>query len=197
MMWDERYSDENYVYGTAPNTFLAEHVQMLQGPVLSVAEGEGRNAVFMASRGLDVLGVDGSAVGLAKARQLAQRHGVTIRVEQADLASYVPPEATFGAVVSIFGHLPGQALKRLHALVERALRPGGIFLLESYSKAQIDRDTGGPKNLNMLVAREDIEQEFQACEILLSQEIEREVIEGQFHTGMAGVVQFIARKKAA
>ncbi|MBV5324178.1 MAG: class I SAM-dependent methyltransferase, partial [Rhodospirillaceae bacterium] len=83
-MWDERYAVEEYVYGTEPNAFLAENAGLLCGPVLSLAEGEGRNAVFLASLGLDVLGVDGSAVGLAKARRLAGAQGVSIRAEKAD-----------------------------------------------------------------------------------------------------------------
>lgn len=194
-MWDERYADKDYVYGTEPNAFLAEHVGLLKGPVLSLAEGEGRNAVFMAGRGLDVLGVDGSAVGLEKAQNLARNRGVALRTEQVDLATYEPPVQAFGAVVSIFAHLPSPLRKRLHELVEQSLVPGGIFLLEGYSKNQIHRDTGGPGNLEMLLAREDIEREFPGCEVLLSQEIEREVVEGKAHNGMASVVQFIARKR--
>ena len=96
-MWDERYAAEEYVYGTEPNAFLKEHAQRLAGPVLSVAEGEGRNAVFLASLGLEVLGVDGSAVGLAKARRLAEAKGVSIDTLVVDLADYEPPAAAFGS----------------------------------------------------------------------------------------------------
>lgn len=194
-MWDERYADKDYVYGTEPNAFLAEHIGLLKGPVLSLAEGEGRNAVFMARHGLDVLGVDGSAVGLEKAQNLARSRGVTVRTELVDLAIYTPPVETFGSVVSIFAHLPSALRQRLHGLVEQSLVPGGIVLLEGYSKKQIHRDTGGPGNLDMLLSREDIELEFPGCEVLLSQEIEREVIEGKAHNGLASVVQFIARKR--
>lgn len=194
-MWNQRYASGEFVYGTEPNSFLKEHASLLTGPVLSLAEGEGRNAVFLASLGLDVLGVDGSEVGLAKAQQLAASRGLVIRTEVADLATYEPPENSFGSVISISAHLPTEIRKRLHRLVERALRPGGIMLLEAYSKAQITRDTGGPKDPDMLMAREDLEREFPNCELILSQEIEREVVEGQFHTGLASVVQFIARKR--
>ena len=194
-MWDERYADKDYVYGTEPNAFLAEHIGLLKGPVLSLAEGEGRNAVFMARHGLDVLGVDGSAVGLEKAQNLARSRGVTVRTELVDLAIYTPPVETFGSIVSIFAHLPSALRQRLHGLVEQSLVPGGIVLLEGYSKKQIHRDTGGPGNLDMLLSREDIELEFPGCEVLLSQEIEREVIEGKAHNGLASVVQFIARKR--
>ncbi|QKH37879.1 class I SAM-dependent methyltransferase [Achromobacter pestifer] len=194
-MWDERYAVDEYVYGTEPNAFLAENAGLLSGPVLSLAEGEGRNAVFLASLGLDVLGVDGSAVGLAKARRLAAAKGVSIRTETADFAEYEPPPESFGAVVSIFAHTPSHVRRRLHRLAELSLQPGGIILLEAYRKAQFGRGTGGPPDPDMLMARADLEQDFLNCQVLLSREIERDVVEGIFHTGPACVVQFIARKK--
>ena len=194
-MWDQRYATDEFMYGTEPNTFLAEHAQRLVGPVLSLAEGEGRNAVYLASLGLDVLGVDSSAVGLAKAQRLAAANGTTIQTEVVDLTRYTPPPQAFGSVISIFAHLPSEDRKRLHRVVENALKPGGIMLLEGYSQAQLAYGTGGPKDLNMLLTRADIESEFPHCEILLSREIEREVIEGQLHTGMASVVQFVGRKR--
>ncbi|HEY5703945.1 MAG TPA: class I SAM-dependent methyltransferase [Terrimicrobiaceae bacterium] len=195
-MWNQRYSSDEFAYGTEPNSFLAQNANILIGPVLSLAEGEGRNAVFLASLGLDVLGVDGSEVGLAKAQKLATSRGLVIRTEVADLATYEPPENFYGSVVSISAHLPSDIRKRLHRLVERCLKPGGIILLEAYTKAQVARNTGGPKDLDMLMARMDLEKEFPNCEPILSQEIERDVIEGKFHTGLASVVQFIARRKA-
>ncbi|MBI3885303.1 MAG: class I SAM-dependent methyltransferase [Opitutae bacterium] len=194
-MWDQRYQGDEFAYGTEPNSFLQQNAGLLAGPVLCLAEGEGRNAVFLASLGLDVLGVDGSAVGLAKARKLAAAKGVVIRTEVADLATYAPPENFFGSVVSIWAHLPGRLRQRLHRLAEHSLRPGGIVLLEAYAKAQFARTTGGPGDLDRLMAREEIEQEFPQCEPILSREIEREVVEGKYHTGLASVVQFIAKKK--
>lgn len=194
-MWNERYSAEEYIYGTEPNAFLAEHAKMLVGPVLSLAEGEGRNAVFLASLDLDVLGVDNSEVGLAKARKLAESRGVNIRTEVVDLAQYEPPADAFGAVVSIFAHLPSSLRARLYPLVEQSLKPGGIFLLEAYSKKQIERNTGGPKDVDMLMSASDLESAFPNCEVVLLREMEREVVEGTFHTGVASVVQFLGRKK--
>jgi hypothetical protein len=196
-MWNERYSGDHYVYGTEPNAFLVEYRHLLRGPVLSLAEGEGRNAVFMASLGLAVLGVDSSAVGLAKALKLAESRGVGIRIEVADLADYEPPVNTFGSVVSIFAHLPGEVRKRLHRRVEQSLRPGGIVLLEAYTPAQLARSTGGPKDPDLLMSRVELEREFSNCEVLVSREIERDVIEGEFHTGQASVVQFLAKKGGA
>jgi len=195
-MWNERYASEEFVYGTEPNAFLAEHAGLLSSTVLSLAEGEGRNAVFMASLGLQVLGVDSSDVGLAKAQKLAALKGVSIQTEIADLTTYTPPTNSFGSVVSIFAHLPSQTRKRLYPLISQALKPGGVIIMEGYSKAQLDRNTGGPKDIDMLLTPIDIEQAFPSFEVILSREIEREVIEGAFHTGLASVVQFIGRKKA-
>ena len=194
-MWNQRYAGEDFAYGTEPNSFLVQHAHLITGPVLSLAEGEGRNAVYLASRGLDVLGVDASDVGLAKAQRLAAAKGVRIRTEVADLATYEPPENHFGSVISISAHLPSDARERLYPLVERSLKPGGIILLEAYAKAQLSRNTGGPKDPDMLMSSAYLEEQFPQCETILSREIEREVIEGKFHTGMAFVVQFIARKQ--
>lgn len=194
-MWDQRYDRDEYLFGMEPNGFLHENSHLLAGPVLSLGEGEGRNAVYLAGLGLDVLGVDASAVGLAKARQLATARNVAIRTDVVDLEEYVPPEETFGAVVSIFAHLPSQARKRLHAAVERSLKPGGIVLLEWYGQQQLARNTGGPRNIDMLVTGAMIEQDFPNCEVVLVREVDREVREGVAHTGMASVVQYIGRRK--
>lgn len=194
-MWNQRYASDDYVYGSEPNSFLAEHADILVGPVLSLAEGEGRNAVFLASLGLKVHGVDGSEVGLAKAQALAISKGVEIQTEVADLRIFEPPANFYGSVISISAHLPSTIRNRLYPLVERSLKADGILLLEAYSEDQIVRDTGGPKDLDMLMTRAKVEHEFSNCEPILSQEIEREVCEGKYHTGMASVVQFIARKK--
>lgn len=193
--WDERYGSDDFVYGTEPNTFLAEYAGQLVGPVLSLAEGEGRNAVYLASLGLEVLGVDQSRVGLAKAQRLASLRGVTIRTEVVDLATYSPPEGAFGSVVSIFGHLPSRVRRALYERVEQSLRPGGLVLFEAYTKAQLGRGTGGPPDPDWLPSRAEVESEFPHCEPILSREIEREVVEGQFHTGLAAVVQFFGRKR--
>jgi cyclopropane fatty-acyl-phospholipid synthase-like methyltransferase len=195
-MWNQRYDRDGFAYGTEPNSFLVQNAKILIGPVLCLAEGEGRNAIFLASLGFEVLGVDGSEVGLAKAQKLAASRGLAIQTEVADLATYEPPQNSYGSVVSISAHLPSKNRKRLHRLVERCLKPGGIMLLEAYTKAQLARNTGGPKDPDLLMSRVDIEKEFPNCEPIHSQEIEREVIEGAFHTGLASVVQFLARKRA-
>jgi len=195
-LWNERYAAAKYFYGTEANTFLVENAHLLAGPVLSLAEGEGRNAVFIASRGLPVLGVDCSEVGLEKAKALANSRRVVIETELVDLADYQPPERHFGSVVSIFAHLPGLIREKLCPLIEKSLKPNGILLLEAYSENQLPKTTGGPKDIDMLMSIEKLRKEFPNLRPILLREIEREVYEGEGHTGMASVVQFIARNKA-
>lgn len=192
--WDQRFAQERFFYGTEPNGFLAEQAGLLTGPVLSVGEGEGRNAVFLASLGLDVLGVDGSAVGLAKAEKLATERGVKIRTQVADLATFEPQAQHYGAVVSIFTHLPVPVRQALAPRLEAGLRPGGLLVLEAYSEQQMTRNTGGPKDLDMLMTVDKLQAEFPGLKPLLLHEVEREVREGEGHTGMAWVVQFIGKK---
>ncbi|MBS1209941.1 MAG: SAM-dependent methyltransferase [Proteobacteria bacterium] len=194
-MWNKRYASTEYVYGTEPNAFLAEHAHRLSGPVLSLAEGEGRNAVFLAGLGLRVLGVDSSDVGLRKAHALAATRQVTIETEVADLAHFTPAPSQYGAVVSIFAHLPGTLRERLYPLIEESLLPGGLVLMEAYTEEQLAYGTGGPKDVDLLMSVAKIEQGFPGLEPVLLRRVEREVREGLFHTGLASVVQFIGRKK--
>lgn len=142
--WDQRYDTGHYIYGTAPNEFLAAHAGLIpKGRVLCLAEGEGRNAAFLAGLGHDVVGVDHSAVALAKARRLCEERGVRVELIEGDLGTFDPGEAAWDGIVSSFCHVPGDVRKRLHARVARALRPGGVLLLEAYSPAQLGRTTGG------------------------------------------------------
>jgi len=193
--WDERFAGDDYVFGTAPNDFLVEQSGLLRSPVLSLGEGEGRNAVFLASKGHDVHAVDSSAVGLSKAQSLARSRGLDIRTILMDLADYEPPDGHYEAVVSIFAHLPSTVRQQLYPRVTRCLKPGGILLIEAYAEAQISRDTGGPKDLDMLMSIGKIQQELPGFESLFLREVERDVCEGHGHTGAACVVQFIGRRK--
>ena len=194
--WNKRYAAHAYLYGTEANTFLIENVDLLRNPVLSLSEGEGRNAVFMASRGLRVLGVDCSEVGLQKAQALAKSRGVAIETELVDLAEFEPMENSYGSVVSISAHLPSSVRNRLYPLIERALEPGGILLLEAYTEAQLARDTGGPKSIDTLMSVEKLLREFPNLEPIVARELDREVREGEGHTGIGSVVQFIARRRS-
>jgi len=194
--WNERYARPEYLYGTEPNAFLAEHCGILRGPVLSLSEGEGRNAVFLASHGLEVVGVDVSRVALEKAKELATSRGVEIQTVLADLSTFTPQENHYGSVVSISAHLPSAIRDRLYPLVERSLKPDGMLILEAYSENQLSRDTGGPKDADMLMTVDKLRREFPNLEPILLREVEREVSEGEGHTGMASVVQLVARRRA-
>lgn len=196
-MWNDKYRIKDYVYGTEPNAFLKQHCDALQHPVLSLGEGEGRNAVYLARQGFQVVGIDGSEVGLAKAQALAQRHQVTIKTLHANLETYTPEPGKFNSVISVFAHLPKAQRRSLHQRVVAALNPGGIILIVGYSLKQLNFCTGGPRDADMLYTLEEIRNEFSGCEILLAEEVERPVIEGTGHTGMACVIQFIAKKNSA
>jgi len=196
MDWDERYSEPGYAYGETPNDYLVSMVDEIKGKqVLSLAEGEGRNAVYLASKGFDVTAVDSSVVGLMKANELADRKQVGISTEQADLASYEPGIERWDAIISIFCHLPDVIRKQLHLKVIKALRPGGVLILEAYIPKQLEFSTGGPASAGLMMTLDKVTQELQGMELALAQEIERDVIEGKYHNGRAAVLQILARKK--
>lgn len=194
-MWDEKYSVDDYVYGKEPNRFLAERAAELPpGEVLSLAEGEGRNAVYLAGLGFRVTAVDLSPVGLAKAQRLAAEKGVEIETKCADLAHYELGEARWDGIVSIFGHLPPEVRRQVYARIPAALKPGGILLLEAYTPDQMGRGTGGPRSVDLLVTADMLRDELAGLEFLRLEELEREVMEGHGHTGLSAVVQLVARK---
>jgi SAM-dependent methyltransferase len=194
-MWDVRYSAPDYAYGTAPNDFLVSvAAQIPKGTVLSLAEGEGRNAVYLAGLGYKVLGVDASAVGLGKAQRLADERGVTIETRVADLATFnIEPEA-WDAVVSIFCHLPSGIRGSVHRKLVAGLRPGGVLVLEAYTPAQLALKTGGPPTEDMLMTLDKLRTELEGLQFIHARELERDVIEGKFHTGRGAVVQVVAVK---
>jgi SAM-dependent methyltransferase len=193
--WDERYAQSGFIYGTEPNEFLASVADRIPpGPVLTLAEGEGRNSLFLAGLCYEVTAVDQSEVGLAKARRLAEERGLKIATQQADLAEYVIGPGAWTGIASIFCHLPKSIRVPLHAAVVRGLRPGGVFILEAYTPQQVGRGTGGPQSIELLASLDDLKRELAGLEFLHAQELEREVREGQYHTGLASVVQIVARR---
>ncbi|MGM0914596.1 MAG: SAM-dependent methyltransferase [Pseudomonadota bacterium] len=197
-MWDERYNTDDYVYGTEPNDFLREQAALIgEAPkrVLCLADGEGRNGVYLAGLGHWVTSVDASSVGLRKAARLAEHKGVALTTLNADLTEHEFVPASFDAVVSIFCHVPAAGRPHLHRQVIRALKPGGVLILEAYTPEQVHRNTGGPDTPDRTPTAAELDAAFAELDIELSRECEREVIEGRGHTGPGCVVQFIAHKR--
>ncbi|MEZ4701991.1 MAG: class I SAM-dependent methyltransferase [Rhodothermales bacterium] len=195
-MWDERYSTEEYIYGTDPNDFLAEMAGSLPvGQTLCLADGEGRNGVYLAGLGHAVTAVDSSSVGLDKARRLAATRGVEIATVHADLADFSIEPGAWDAVVSIFCHLPGALRRAVHRRVVEGLKPGGVLLLEAYTPDQLRFGTGGPPDVDRLMRLADLKTELDGLTFEVGRELERDVIEGRFHGGRGAVVQVFARKK--
>ena len=193
--WDDRYGTEDYAYGIEPNAFLAARADRIApgGRVLSLGEGEGRNAVFLARKGLRVTGIDGSAVGLAKAQRLAAQYGVQIETVHGDLAS-VPFPTDVDAVVSIFCHLPSMLRRAVHRRAESGLRTGGVVIIELYRPEQLAFGTGGPPVVDLLATLADLREDFSSCTMEEGAEIVRDVVEGRLHTGKAAVLQAVFRK---
>jgi SAM-dependent methyltransferase len=196
--WDNRYAGDDFVFGTAPNDFLRQCADLIPaGPVLCLGEGEGRNAAYLAGRGHAVTAVDQSATGLAKARRLAADRGLPLDTAVADLSDYPIRSGAWAGIVSIFLHLPPELRARVHAQVAAGLLPGGIFVLESYTPAQLAFGTGGPKDPALLPTLAGLRAELAGLDLVIAREVEREVIEGAGHTGRAAVVQVLARRGAA
>jgi SAM-dependent methyltransferase len=192
--WDERYAAPGWTYGTEPNDFLREVAKGLEGPVLCLGEGEGRNAVFLAQQGLDVTAMDASPVGLEKAQRLAAERGVKLTTIAADLNDFALGEAKWGAIVSIWCHLPLALRAKVHRDVVKALKPGGRFVLEAYTPRQLAHGTGGPKTADLLVEPEALRAELAGCTFERLEEKERVVHEGALHEGTSAVVQALAHK---
>lgn len=195
-MWNERYADAFSSYGTEPNDFLKEVAARIpKGPVLCLAEGEGRNAVFLATLGYDVTAVDASEVGLDNAKKLAAEHKVSIKTVVADLAEYEIGDARWAGIVSIWAHLPPAVREPLHAACVTGLRPGGAFVLEAYTPRQLERPgVGGPPNAALLMTADALRRELKGLSFDRCDEVDREVSEGRFHKGPSATVQVVASK---
>ncbi|WP_240695142.1 class I SAM-dependent methyltransferase [Corallincola luteus] len=192
MMWDQEYATEQYVYGKLPNDFLKERYQAIpMGRVLLLAEGEGRNAVFLAKQGYAATAVDISSVGLEKAKKLAEQSAVDIELICEDLATFELGESQWDGIVSIYCHLPPALRQDLYKRIERALKPNGVFLLEGYRPAQLAYKTGGPPVAEMMIAKETLVKELPNLTFSHLEELEREVVEGINHHGVGAVVQAI------
>jgi len=194
--WDRRYGAIDSCYGTEPNAFVAEcSAHLPPGPVLCLGEGEGRNAVFLARRGHAVTAVDQSAVGLAKARQLAARQGVALTTVTADLDTFAITLGAWAGIVATFVHLPPTLRARVHRAAAAGLRPGGGFILEAYHPDQVRHRTGGPVDApELLMTLEDLSADLAGLDLVVAQQQETDLDEGPSHQGRSAVVQVFARR---
>jgi SAM-dependent methyltransferase len=195
--WEGRYAAAEYVFGTEPNYFLKKCKPLLPrtGRVLAVADGEGRNGVWLAEQGLDVVSIDFSPAAQAKARALAEKRGVSLTIEQADVHNWAYPEAAFDVVVEIFTQFstPAERPKKW-AGMRRALKSGGLLIVEGYTPKQIEYGTGGPRQAEHLYTRAMLEEAFgDFADVVIVQE-ELEIWEGDGHGGMSAVIGLTARK---
>lgn len=197
--WDQRYAGADYLFGTEPNRFLLSQRARLRPGMraLALADGEGRNGVWLAEQGLDVVAVDSSSVALAKARALAQARGVKIAFAHVDLRTWAWPENAFDVIVAIFIQFADSAERaKLHAHIVRALVPGGVLILQGYTPRQLEYRTGGPADPDRLYTADTLRREFAALDVLHAREHDAEICEGSAHCGQSALVDFVAAKPA-
>ena len=195
--WETRYNVPHYAFGREPNYFLASCRALLprKGRALAVADGEGRNGIWLAEQGLDVLSIDFSPSAQRKARVLAAEHNVNVAFDLVDVHSWEFPENAFDVVVEIFTQFsspPERAVK--WAGMRRALKPGGLLIIQGYTPKQLQYGTGGPKQIENLYTRHLLEENFRDFRDVQIVEEEREIYEGTSHGGMSAMVNFVGRK---
>jgi SAM-dependent methyltransferase len=193
--WNERYREEGFAYGNEPNDFLKEHEFKKGSKVLCLAEGEGRNAIYLARLGCAVKTVDSSIEGIRKTLELAESNGLEVEAVCQDLRNYEFEQNEWDAIVIIFGHFPPELRREVHSKLYNALTWGGRVILEAYSKEQLPLKTGGPSQIDLLYSDTELRQDFADFEELEIKEIRRNIQEGKYHNGISAVVQVSARKK--
>ncbi len=193
--WNQRYREATYSYGTAPNEFLADQLSKLPaGRILFTAEGEGRNAVYAARQGWEVVAFDYSEAGRDKALALAAAKGVSIDYRVADAAEVQFPPASFDAVGWIYTHLPAAITAPLFQRLLTALKPGGVLIAEVFNEGQLPYTSGGPKDTALLFSAERLRQECSGWQIDYLEEVITTLHEGEYHQGTASVTRMVARK---
>jgi len=196
-MWDERFSQPEPVYGESPNAFLSQQAKARFQPgmkLLVPADGYGRNGIWLARQGFQVHTVDLSPVGVERARKAALAAGVAMTIEQADLTSWNWPADNFDGIFSIFLHLPAEMRAKVHASMLRAVKPGGLIVLEAFTPAQLQHSSGGPKQVELLYTADILRGDFASAQPLELEEKETHISEGQMHSGPASVVHAVFRK---
>jgi cyclopropane fatty-acyl-phospholipid synthase-like methyltransferase len=195
--WNQRFSAPDYVFGTAPNAFLAANAARLKAGqrALCVADGEGRNSVWLAEQGLDVTAFDFSPIGLDKARRLAATRGVSVQYELASVYDWSWPVAVFDVVAAIFVQFADPPMRTfMFERMARALKPGSLLLVEGYTPKQLQYGTGGPKQVDQLYSERLLRESFRGFDVLELREYEAELDEGSRHRGMSAVIDLVARK---
>ena len=193
--WDVRYGDHEYAYGTQPNVYFKSFIDNnVPGKILLPGEGEGRNAVYAALKGWQVFAVDQSQIGMDKARKLAEAYNVNIDYQVQELSSFEQDMDRYDAIALIFLHLPPHIRENIHQKFVRLLKPGGLLLIDAFSKDQLGRQTGGPPVLEMLYDKAILQNDFRDLKILEMYESIEEYDEGIYHQGEAAVIRMIARK---
>ncbi|MEK4023124.1 SAM-dependent methyltransferase [Sporosarcina sp. FSL W7-1283] len=194
--WNTRFQSENYVYGKEPNVFLKEFQKKIEvsGDALTIAEGEGRNAVYLAEQGMNVTTWDYAESGLIKTRKLAEERDVKISTELVDLNEASWEKDKWDEIVCIFGHFPTELRQKTLQSVKEAIKPGGYFLTEVYSKYQLPYKSGGPQDINFLYKPEEFLELFEEWHIVhfFMGEVSRH--EGELHNGLSHVIQFVGQK---
>jgi cyclopropane fatty-acyl-phospholipid synthase-like methyltransferase len=195
--WESRFSAPGFWFGTAPNNFLRSQAHRLRAgqTALSIADGEGRNGVWLAEQGLDVLSIDFAPTALRKAQALATERGVVLRTEQADLTRWTWPQDRFDVIIGIFiQFLTSVERPRIFASMKHALKPGGWILIQGYRPEQLKYKTGGPSDITQLYTRAMLEDAFGDLSFLEVNEHDSEISEGCGHVGMSALIDLAARK---
>jgi SAM-dependent methyltransferase len=195
--WDERYATDAYIFGTAPNVFLSSQAGLIHAGMrgLAIADGEGRNGVWLAAQGVQVHAIDVSPVALEKARKLAAERGVTIHFELADILDWNWPQASYDLVAAIFIQFaPPPERDRIIAGIRRSLKPGGLLIMQGYTPKQVEFGTGGPSNPANMYTADLLRNWFGDWEIAHLREHESVISEGSHHHGMSALIDLVARK---
>lgn len=193
--WNQRFSGDEFIYGTEPNSFFKEQIIKLSpGKILLPGEGEGRNAVYAAKLGWSVDSVDFSSTAKLKAERLAEQNNVKINYHVEKLEMFSAAELSYDAVGIIFVHLDEKIRSEVHNKFYNSLKPGGIIIMEVFSKSQFGKTSGGPQDINMLYSEEDIRNSFPSIKFEYLAELKVNLSEGNFHSGEASVIRFIGKK---
>ncbi|MBI3774180.1 MAG: class I SAM-dependent methyltransferase [Gammaproteobacteria bacterium] len=191
--WEQRYSEKGWAYGTEPNQFLSTQTARLKPGMkaLVAGDGEGRNGVWLAQLGLDVLSVDYSAAGLRKARELAIAKGTRVNTECVDLTQWRWPVAAFDVVVAVYLHFSPDVRATMHRAMLQALKPGGVLILEAFNKNQLQYKSGGPAAGAMLYSSDELRADFSGAKIEFLEDTVAQLNEGKYHVGPGAVLRLV------